>query len=66
MIAGTALANPVSNALWTGEGQLNITLSGITALQIFSVSLLLATIAGAVSVSRITKYEPIKILMDRN
>jgi len=66
MLAGTVLATPVSNALWTGEGQINIALDGITALQILGVSLLLATIAGAVSVSRITKYEPIKILMERN
>ena len=66
MIAGTALANPVSNALWTGDGQISIALDGITALQIFGVVLLLATITGAVSVSRITKYEPIKILMERN
>ena len=66
LIVGTALANPVSNALWTGEGQISIALNGITALQILGVSLLLATIAGAVSVSRITKYEPIKILMERN
>ena len=66
IIIGTILANPVSNALWTGDGQISITLSGITALQILGVSLLLATIAGVVSVSRITKYEPIKILMERN
>jgi len=66
IIVGTILASPVSNALWTGDGQINITLNIITALQIFGVSLLLATIAGTVSVSRITKYEPIKILMERN
>jgi putative ABC transport system permease protein len=66
MIAGTILATPVSNALWTGDGQINIVLDGITALQILGVSLLLASIAGAISVSRITKYEPIKILMERN
>ena len=66
IIAGMALATPVSNALWTGYGQISVTLSGITALQILGVSLLLATIAGAVSVGQITKYEPIKILMERN
>jgi putative ABC transport system permease protein len=66
IIVGTVLANPVSNALWTGNGQINIALNGITALQILGISLLLATIAGAVSISRITKYEPIKILMERN
>jgi putative ABC transport system permease protein len=66
MITGTALATPVSNMLWSGDGQISIALNAITAVQILGVSLLLATIAGAVSVSRITKYEPIKILMERN
>jgi len=66
MIVGTVLAQPVSNLLWTGEGTISITLNTITILQILGVSILLATIAGAVSVSRITKYEPIKILMERN
>jgi putative ABC transport system permease protein len=66
MFAGTALANPVSNALWTGDGQISIALDAMTILQILGVSILLASIAGAVSVSRITKYEPIKILMERN
>jgi putative ABC transport system permease protein len=66
MLAGTILAQPVSNALWSGEGQISITLSGVTVLVIFVVSILLATIAGVISVSQITKYEPIKILMERN
>jgi len=46
MIAGTLLAAPVSNALWTGDEQISISLDGITALQILGVSLLLATITG--------------------
>ena len=66
IFAGTALATPVSNALWTGDGQISIGLDAITVLQILGVSILLASIAGGVSVSRITKYEPIKILMERN
>ena len=66
MILGNALATPVSNMLWSGEGHINISLNWITAVQVFGVSLLLATISGTVSVSRITKYEPIKILMERN
>ncbi|MDR2571040.1 MAG: ABC transporter permease [Oscillospiraceae bacterium] len=66
VITGTALATPVSNMLWSGDGQISITLNAITTVQILGVSLLLATIAGTVSVSRITKYEPIKILMERN
>ena len=66
MIMGAVLAQPVSNALWTGESIISVPLSSATILQILAVSILLASIAGAISVSQITKYEPIKILMDRN
>ena len=66
MLLGTLLAQPVSNALWTGEGQIGIALNAVSIFIIFGVSMLLATIAGTVSVSQITKYEPIKILMERN
>jgi len=66
MVAGSVLAQPVSNALWTGDGTMSIALNTITILQILGVSILLASVAGGISVSRITKYEPIKILMDRN
>jgi putative ABC transport system permease protein len=43
----------------------DVSISAVTALQIFVISIVLATIAGFISVSRITKSEPIKILMDR-
>jgi len=66
IVAGTVLATPVSNALWSGDGQISITLNSLTALQILGVSLLLASVAGSVAVNRITKYEPIKILMERD
>jgi len=66
LFVGTVLANPVSNALWTGDGKISIALNAITTIQILGVTVLLASIAGAVSVSRITKYEPIKILMERD
>lgn len=46
--------------------EIDVSVNGVTALEIFCVSLLLASIAGFISVSRITKYEPIKILMERN
>ena len=85
---GSALAQPVSDAIITGQAassdtgstsladrlsggdanepeQIDISISGFTMLQIFGVSLLLASIAGLISVSRITKSEPIKILMNR-
>ena len=44
---------------------IDISLSAVTVFQILGVSLLLATITGVISVSRITKSEPIKILMER-
>jgi len=46
--------------------ELNVAMGGTTIVQIIGISLLLATVAGAVSIFRITKYEPMKILMDRN
>jgi len=66
MIAGMALAQPVSNMLWAGEGTIRIAFGAITVLQILGIAVVLASLAGAVSVSRITKYEPIKILMNRD
>ena len=80
MIAGGLLSQSVSDVLLTG-GQsagtaaspenaaavsVAISISPLTALQIFGVAMLLASVAGVISVSRITKYEPIKILMERN
>lgn len=46
--------------------EMKITLDFYTVLEIIVISILLASIAGLVSLSRITKYEPIKILMERN
>jgi len=73
MVAGTALSQPVSDMLLAGQMQssgaidnIKVAVDGITALEIFGISILLASVAGAVSISRITKYEPIKILMERN
>jgi len=45
--------------------ELDVSLGATTILQIIGISLLLATVAGVVSTLRITKYEPIKILMER-
>jgi len=47
-------------------GEMTITLDTVTILEIIAVAILLAFLAGMVSISRITKYEPIKILMERN
>jgi putative ABC transport system permease protein len=46
--------------------KVDVSVNGITALEIFGISILLASVAGVVSIGKITKYEPIKILMERN
>jgi putative ABC transport system permease protein len=68
IIAGELLSQPISDTLAEGQqaASVNISVSPQTVLQIFVVAILLASIAGIISVSRITKYEPIKILMGRN
>lgn len=47
-------------------GNIDIALGLYTTLEIIGIALLLASFAGIVSISKITKYEPIKILMERN
>ena len=89
MGVGTALSQPVSDAIMTGQAQssstgstsladrlngtdsaepekINVSVDMATALEILLISVLIASIAGIISVSSITKYEPIKILMERN
>ena len=46
--------------------EINVLLGIDTILQLMLISLLLASAAGVAAISRITKYEPIKILMERN
>jgi len=46
--------------------EIDVSLGIDTILQIMLISLLLASVAGFAAISRITKYEPIKILMERN
>jgi putative ABC transport system permease protein len=45
--------------------EIDVTLGIDTILQIMLISLLLASVAGLAAISTITKYEPIKILMER-
>ena len=89
MSVGTAMSQPVSDAIMTGQAQststgstsladrlngsdstepekINVSVNMETALEILLLSVLIASIAGIVSVNNITKYEPIKILMERN
>ena len=46
--------------------EIDVSLGIDTILQLMLISLLLASAAGFAAISRITKYEPIKILMERN
>jgi len=65
-MGSTSLADRLSDMDNSTPERIDITVSGVTALQILGISVLLASIAGIISVSRITKCEPIKILMERN
>jgi len=58
IIGGGAQAQPLT--------EMDVSLSATTLAQVALLALALATLAGLVSISRITKYEPIKILMERN
>ena len=46
--------------------ELDVFLNLNTILEIIGIALLLASVAGMAAISKITKYEPIKILMERN
>lgn len=46
--------------------KIDVSIGADTLLEIAGISLLLASFAGLAAVSKITKYEPIKILMERN
>jgi len=45
---------------------LSVALTPLTVAQVSGLALLLASLAGLIALSRITKYEPIKILQERN
>ena len=69
MGVGAMLSQPISNVILaeqTDSINVNVSVSALTAIQILGISILLASIAGVISISRITKCEPIKILMERN
>jgi len=59
----TSLADRLSDSASQQPDIIDVSVSAVTVLEIFGISVLLASISGIISVSRITKYEPIKILM---
>jgi len=62
----TSLADRLNGTDSFEPEEIDITVNGVTALQIFGISIGLASITGLISVTRITKSEPIKILMEQN
>ena len=58
----TSLADRLSGTEAEQTEKISVSVDAVTALEIFAIAILLASIAGIISVSRITKCEPIKIL----
>jgi putative ABC transport system permease protein len=65
LTAGVILAGPLVTELVPLE-QVDVSVGINTILQIGVISLFLASLASAAAIAKITKYEPIKILMERN
>ena len=69
-LPGGAIASADSSSLLAGSlstlEELDVSLGINTILEIIAIALALATVAGLAAISKITKYEPIKILMERN
>ena len=69
-LPGGAIASADASSLLAGSmttlEALHISLSMNTIFEIAGIALLLASVAGLSAIVKITKYEPIKILMERN
>jgi len=69
-LPGGAIVSAGSSSLLSGSlttlDELNVSLGFNTILEILAISIALASLSALVAISRITKYEPIKILMERN
>jgi len=69
-LPGGAIASADASSLLAGSmttlDELNVSLGLNTILEIIAISLALASVAALAVISKITKYEPIKILMERN
>jgi putative ABC transport system permease protein len=74
IIIGAVVMQPVSSVLlsWqvteaaTQLSEIHVNIGFQLLLEIVAITLLLVSIAGVLSISKITKYEPIKILMERD
>ena len=67
MMQGNASGILTTNAaLYSALDQLDVSIGLSTLLEIIGISLMLASVAAIAAISKITKYEPIKILMERS
>jgi putative ABC transport system permease protein len=66
--SGSSLADRLGTEDDTAQAIDEVTVAATagTTLEVFGIAIGLAGVGGLVSVSRITRYEPIKILMERN
>ena len=62
----TSLSDRLNETNGSRPETIDVSINAVTALEIFAISVLLASVTGIISVGRITKSEPIKILMERN
>jgi len=65
MTGGIALGGPIEKELVPLE-QVDVSVGMNTIIEITIISLILASLASVVAITKVTKYEPIKILMERN
>ncbi len=65
MMAGIALGGPIEKELIPLE-QVDVSVGMDTIIEIAIIALFLASLASIVAIVKVIKYEPIKILMERN
>lgn len=78
--AGALVSQPISNIILASQldktpesvltatqplSNISVSISLMTAVEIFAIAIILASLAGVISIGNITKYEPSKILRER-
>ncbi|MDR3305720.1 MAG: ABC transporter permease [Clostridiales Family XIII bacterium] len=69
---GFMTANIASSGMFGGQADaealkdLDVSLGWVTLLELIGIAILLSSLTGLIATQKITKYEPIKILMERN
>jgi putative ABC transport system permease protein len=62
----STLADRLNENGGAGTEKIGVAVSGVTAVEILALTVAIVTAAGFISVSRITRSEPVKILMERD